>query len=543
MNTKKILILLFLPLFVLTWCNSTTDESNEDTTAIIEDNNSFQITDESDEVENQELDYENELSDAEFTAKYPDWSEESHSKKADLDYDEVFPQDSVNRIDIVISEDNWESMMGNMEDLYWEFWKWNAKINDSSTSDEKPSYIETQVYFNDIQWYNVWMKFKWHSSLKSAWSSWDLKLPFKLNFDKYEDEELENQRFYWFKKLSFSSNYNDDWFINEKLATETFEKAWLTDSKTAFYTVYVDYWDGPEYFWLYTAVEVIDDTVIEKFWDDSWNLYEAEWDWATLSSGTYDEINTSFEKKTNEEYSDWSDIENLSNILNSDTRTTDLIAWEESLEEVFDVDVFLKWLAVNSTIQNWDTYWIMNHNYYLYNNPENGKLTWIPWDNNESFGEWKKWIVTLTWNSISDDWPLIRYLLDDENYRSKYVDYVHEFTTNVLDTDEYTNRITELHNLVAPYVIWDDWETEWFWTLKNENSFISSLSTFLSFIEWRIEAASSLSLHDDWTYDSNSNTLFGWQWMWGEQWWNLWIWWPGWMWAPGWNNWWRPPMQ
>ena len=55
----------------------------------------------------------------------------------------------------------------------------------------------------------------------------------------------------------------------------------------------------------------------------------------------------------------------------------------QDLEEVFDVSGFLNYLAVNSVIQNWDTYGIMSHNYYLYHDPTTDLLTWIPWDNNE----------------------------------------------------------------------------------------------------------------------------------------------------------------
>lgn len=143
---------------------------------------------------------------------------------------------------------------------------------------------------NEIQ-----MTFKF----KSTWTSWNYKLPFKLDFDEFEDnyEELENQRFYWFKKLSFSSNFNDDSFLHEKIAPEAFEQAWLIVPETAFYRVYVDYWEGSKYFWLYTAVEVIDNTVIDKFWDDSWNVYEGEWVWTKLSTSTYDKITSSFQKK------------------------------------------------------------------------------------------------------------------------------------------------------------------------------------------------------------------------------------------------------
>jgi hypothetical protein len=52
---------------------------------------------------------------------YTDWTEETHSNDIDPDYDTVFPQDSVNRIDIVISESEWAAMSDDMEDLYGEF--------------------------------------------------------------------------------------------------------------------------------------------------------------------------------------------------------------------------------------------------------------------------------------------------------------------------------------------------------------------------------------------------------------------------------------
>lgn len=215
-------------------------------------------------------------------------------------------------------------------------------------------------------------------------------------------------------------------------------------------------------------------------------------------------------------------------------RTTDTDTWKQNLEEVFDVDVFLNWLAVNSTIQNWDTYWIMTHNFYLYNNPETEKLIWIPRDNNESFSQWKKWIVTLTANWVSDEWPLIRYLLDDEEYREQYVSYVKEFNDNVLNTDEFIDRVTELHELIEPYVIWDNWEVEGYTHLKNENAFTSSLSTLISFIKWRIKATSSLSLDDNWEYDASNSTTQS-------------MWWRWWRMPPmmDWEEWemWPPPMN
>lgn len=48
----------------------------------------------------------------------------------------------------------------------------------------------------------------------------------------------------------------------------------LAISNTAFYTLYIDYGNGPEYFGLYTLVEEVDDTVIDtQFASDDGNLF------------------------------------------------------------------------------------------------------------------------------------------------------------------------------------------------------------------------------------------------------------------------------
>jgi len=61
------------------------------------------------------------------------------------------------------------------------------------------------------------------------------------------------------------------------------------------------------YFGLYTAVEVVDDTVIgTQFADDSGNVYKPEGTGATFAEGTFDEA--SFDKQTNEDEADYSDI-------------------------------------------------------------------------------------------------------------------------------------------------------------------------------------------------------------------------------------------
>ena len=58
--------------------------------------------------------------------------------------------------------------------------------------------------------------------------------------------------------------------------------------------------------------------------------------------------------------------------------------------------------------------------------------------------------ASLTFDTTTDRWPLIRYLIDDPVYRQRYTDAVAEFVTDVFDEDVLFPRIEELHALAGP---------------------------------------------------------------------------------------------
>ena len=127
----------------------------------------------------------------------------------------------------------------------------------------------------------------------------------------------------------------------------------------------------------------MDDSVITtQYNDDSGNLYKPEGSGASFASGTF--LTSDMNKKNNESENDYSDVQSLYELINNPKRENDHESWKADLEKVFDVPIFLKWLAANTVMQNWDTYGVMTHNYYLYHNPETEKLEWIPWDGNEA---------------------------------------------------------------------------------------------------------------------------------------------------------------
>ena len=215
----------------------------------------------------------------------------------------------------------------------------------------------------------------------------------------------------------------------------------------------LDTGQGPVSLGLYTAVEVVDDTVIERsFADAGGNIYEGDGAAASLATGTRDQIQASFQKENNPAAADWSDIQELYDVLHSTLRTADVAAWHAKLEAVFDVDTFLEWLALNTTIQDWDAYGTMSHNYYLYHDPKTDRLVWISWDHNEAFGASGHGDTSVDKASIGQDWPLIRFLLDDPVYQAKYTGYLRSALADAFIPAKLTQQIDTWAALIQPYV-------------------------------------------------------------------------------------------
>lgn len=447
----------------------------------------------------------------------PDWTEATHGDQAEPDYATVFAQDRVNQITITIDPADWEAMQADMTELLGEPGSRGpggmpplpegvelppmpengelppmpeggfpggmpGGMGDLIT--ENPMWVAADISFAGKTWTSVGVRYKGNSSLMSGWNSGTGKLPFKLDFDQFEDSvpAIENQRFYGFKQLSLSNNSGDPTGMRETIAYDLFEAAGLVAAETAAVEVLLDHGDGPQSLGLYTLVEAVDDTVIERaLGDDSGNIYEGDGAAASLAADTADKIKASFQKENNSEAADWSDIEALYAVLHSAERTSDPAAWRAKLEAIFDVPAFLKWLGLSAALEHWDTYGAMTHNYYLYNNPATGKLTWISWDHNFVLGaDMGRMMppgianppagagdqsapngqamrgrmggmqnVTFDKQNVTDRWPLIRYLLDDPTYSAAYVAALRE-TAGIFDAPALIAKYQALAAVIAP---------------------------------------------------------------------------------------------
>ena len=330
-----------------------------------------------------------------------------------------------------------------------------------------PIYVPADLTFDGETFRHVGFRLKGNSSLVNTWRSGSEKLPFRLNIDGLEARfpEIRDQTFFGFPNLSFSNNSLDSSYLRAKIVTDLFREAGLPAPRTAFIRVYLDRGSGSSYLGLYTMVEVPDDPFLElMFGSDQGNLYKPHGTGGRWTVFDKDD----FPKKTNEFDEDWTDVQDAIAALNASK--IDRGAWRQRLEARFDVNGFLRWLALNTIVGNTDAYGGLSaHNYYLYGSPRHrDRLFWIPWDHDLAMstgglgggaggpgggGGATGGNVDVFQAGINASWPLIRFFMDDPVYRATYRAHVENLLGTVFEPSRLSARFQSEHARIAPFVI------------------------------------------------------------------------------------------
>ena len=135
---------------------------------------------------------------------------------------------------------------------------------------------------------------------------------------------------------------------------------------------------------MYQVIEQIDKEFLQRnFDDDDGNLFKNKaWSQFEDFGSDIDAYKQIYELKTNEEEDDWSGFINLMDVINNTSESE----FSAAIEEIFNVDRFLKVLAVDVATNNWDSYLQHGRNWYLYEDLSTGLFHWIPWDYNFALG-------------------------------------------------------------------------------------------------------------------------------------------------------------
>jgi len=405
-----------------------------------------------------------------------DRTDDPAHRKRSPDYDHVFDPTRVREIRIAIRPGAFEKMERNRDRELAE-----------NPADPDFKYVECTVRFEGRVWEHVGVRFKGASSSIYPWWHGFEKYPLKLDFDEFEDDwpEWKNQRFFGMKKLNLSNGIADPTYLREMLCLSIMRENGVTASRVAPLAVFVDTGAGSRYWGLYMSVEQVDGLFLkDRYGDDEGNLYKPEGPGASLRRF----VRSSFEKKTNEEEEDYSDVMHLIDVL--DAPYADLEAQRAAILAVFDVESFLPWLALTAAVTNFDSYMALNHNYYLYRHHDDGRFRFITWDHNQAFGspanEFRARDAA-EWDIFDPAWgyrPLITRILEVPEWNTAYLARVRDLRDGPFEEAAFEKRVTELHDLLRPWVVGPKGEVAPYTVLPSTDFFDRGLTEKLTPTGW-----------------------------------------------------------
>lgn len=288
------------------------------------------------------------------------------------------------------------------------------------------------------------------------------KKSFKVSFNTF----IAGREFYGVDKLNLNGEHNDPSIIRSKLCFDHFKTIGVKASRANHVEVYIN----GQYYGLYISVEHIDDEFLRKnFADNTGNLwkclYPADLNYLGSDPNLYKAVNSNgrpaYELMTNESGDDFSKLARFISVLNNSLAFN----LPDSLESIIDVPGVLKYFAMNVLFGEWDDYWSLMNNYYLYHHPIEDKFYLIPYDYDNTYGiDWFNinWTNANPYNfpKVSNGYrPLAERLMANAQYRNLYTHFLEFYRQNVYLLGNWNNSIDQIKTLITQSAVNDTFRT------------------------------------------------------------------------------------
>ena len=361
----------------------------------------------------------------------------------------LFDDEHVARIDILIADEDLQSILDPS----------NVNSNEEFSADfyyEKDGQLDTML--------NVGFRLRGNTSRNAA------KKSFKVSFNSFE----KGRKFYGVEKLNLNGEHNDPTITRSKICWDIFAMADVPCSRSSHTRLYIN----GEYRGLYINVEHIDEEFIQKrFYQSHGNLYKCLWPadlhYQGQNPNNYKEApfgRRTYDLKTNREEDDYSDLAHFIDVLNN----TPTNAFPCEIEKVFDVDNYLKVIAIDQLIANWDGPIVNKNNFYLYFNPSDQRFSYIPYDLDNTYGiDWfgVDWANTsiYNWSALSGDYrPIYERILSIPAYQKRLSFYMDKFTQAYFNEEFMDAYILEKKAQLYPYRLNDFYANDDYnWSVQN----------------------------------------------------------------------------
>lgn len=341
--------------------------------------------------------------------------------------DDIFPRDEVLQIDITIDPADWDEIRKQSRS----FAEVLGPARQFETVESPFTYVPADVSFNGVRFQNVGLR------KKGFLGSLDERRPsLKVKIDKYEKGRSIDGR----RNLTLNNNKQDTTLMSQFIGYELFRNSGVPAPRAALANVTVN----GENLGVYSHIaSVRDPFLVDAFGNEDGTLYEG------TVVDFFDDWAGGFERKSGPGKAGLARINALIKALDIE----DDASAQEAIWKVVDQDAFYTFWAMEGLLSFWDGYSGNRNNFFVYDNPETGKLHFIPWGADAMFE---------TYSKLGEDpasprcvrtvGRLAYRLYQMPSARARYAETMRGLLQDVWNEDAILEEIDRVEGMARPYL-------------------------------------------------------------------------------------------
>ncbi|MEO8370135.1 MAG: CotH kinase family protein [Candidatus Solibacter sp.] len=312
--------------------------------------------------------------------------------------------------------------------------------------------VHGSITIDDRPFSDVAVRYKGNGTYLDAMES--RKFSYKVDLNKF----IKAQTFAEVTTLNLHNNVTDPSWMNEPLAYRLYRDAKVPAPRTSYARVYLTVpgkYDN-HFAGLYSIVENVDEHFIARnfankngalFKPVSTNLFNYLGpDWAKYNQAYDPKSGVTTEQK-----------QRLIDFTRLVTQANDA-DFAVRLPEFVDLDEFARYMSVMVFLSDVDGILGPGQNFYLYLDPKTQKFTFLPWDQDHSFGQFPYTGSQEQRNDLSIQRPWIgrnRFLervFAVDAFKKLYFARLEEFSRTIFDPQRFAAQVDEIAAVIRPAV-------------------------------------------------------------------------------------------
>ncbi len=306
------------------------------------------------------------------------------------------------------------------------------------------NYVHAALEFGTNKFADVGVRYKGNGTFMTAQNT--LKRSLKLDLNQY----VKGQKLGGMSQFNLHNSVRDPSFMNEAVAYRLFRDGGVPASRTAYARVFVAVpgkYDR-KYLGLYDLVEDVSSVFLkESYGTAKGALFKPVTPSLFTDLGDdWKNYNQTYDPKGELADEDKQRVIAFAKIVSK----ADDAEFAAKLPDYVDLDNFARYMAMTAWLCDLDGILGVGQNYYLWLQPDSRKFVFIPWDQDQTFGQFSRGTTLEQRDNLSIHHPwsgnnrFLERVFKTDAFKKAYLARLHEYSGSILKPDRLSRQVDEL---------------------------------------------------------------------------------------------------